>query len=176
MKWLKQLVWDGNCGGKIESFLKQKRWGGIDPVKIRARAEPYYRSGDFFCSEAIVKAVVEGFHLPVPDLVIAMASGFPVGIGGSGCTCGALTGGVMALGLFFGRTEPKDRKVKKCMELSKLLHDRFQDRHVTASEIFNEPFVDFFDLFNLFPPTGFFENPIVMSLCRLACLNHSSGL
>jgi C_GCAxxG_C_C family probable redox protein len=42
-----------------------------------------------------------------------MASGFPVGIGGSGCTCGAIAGGVMAIGMFFGRTSPKDQKVNK---------------------------------------------------------------
>ena len=129
MKWLKQLL----------QYLKSRPEGGtspeikmgkeIDPLKIRVRAEQYYRSGDFFCSEAIVKAIVEGFHLPVPNLVIAMASGFPLGIGGSGCTCGALTGGVMALGLFFGRTEPNDRKVKKCMKLSKTLHNHFRDRY-----------------------------------------------
>lgn len=68
-------------------------------------------------------------HAGQDDLVIAITSGFPVGIGGAGCTCGALTGGVMALGLFFGRTEPKDRKVKKCMKLSKTLHTYFRDRH-----------------------------------------------
>lgn len=58
-----------------------------------------------------------------------MASGFPIGIGGSGCTCGAVVGGVMAIGLFFGRNEPKDTKVNKAMELSKELHDIFKERH-----------------------------------------------
>ena len=36
-----------------------------------------------------------------------MASGFPVGIGGSGCTCGAIAGGIMALGMVFGRKRSK---------------------------------------------------------------------
>lgn len=31
----------------------------------------------------------------------------PTGIGGSGCVCGAVTGGVLALGYFFGRTLTK---------------------------------------------------------------------
>jgi C_GCAxxG_C_C family probable redox protein len=101
----------------------------IDPLDIRKMAEDYYRNGDFYCSEAIVKTIRDAFVLPVPDEVIAMASGFPVGMGGSGCTCGAVAGGIMALGLVFGRTRAKDKKVDKAMELSKELHDLFKARH-----------------------------------------------
>lgn len=101
----------------------------IDLHKIKTTAENYYRNGDYYCSEAIVKTIKDKFGLPVSDDVIAMASGFPVGIGGSGCTCGAVVGGIMALGLFFGRTEPKDTKVNKTMALSKELHDTFKGKH-----------------------------------------------
>lgn len=101
----------------------------IDLEKIKTIAENYYRNGDFYCSEAIVKTIKDEFALPISDDVIAMASGFPVGIGGSGCTCGAVAGGVMAIGLFFGRTQPKDTKVDKTMALSKELHDTFKDKH-----------------------------------------------
>ncbi len=101
----------------------------IDPATIRRQAEILYRDGDFYCSEAIVKVIKDGFHLSVPDDVIAMASGFPIGMGGSGCACGAVAGGIMALGLFFGRSKPKDGKVNKTMSLSRELHDLFQRRH-----------------------------------------------
>ncbi len=101
----------------------------IDLERIRKRAEAYYRDGEFYCSEAIVKTIRDEFNMPVPDDVIAMASGFPVGMGGSGCTCGALAGGIMALGVFFGRTEPGDARVQKAMELAKELHDNFKERH-----------------------------------------------
>jgi len=96
---------------------------------IKTTAEEYYRNGDFYCSEAIVKTIKDAFDLPVPDAVIGMASGFPVGMGGAGVTCGAVIGGIMALGLFFGRTEPKDEKIKRIMDLSRELHDTFQFRH-----------------------------------------------
>ena len=49
---------------------------------------------------------------------IAMASGFPVGIGGSKCVCGAVSGGIISLGYFFGRTDPKDEQVNKTLELA----------------------------------------------------------
>lgn len=101
----------------------------IDVEKIRKDAETYYREGDYYCSEAIVKSIKDGFGLEFPDSVIAMASGFPVGMGGSGCTCGAVAGGIMAIGMVFGRQEPKDSKVNKAMQLAKELHDGFQRRH-----------------------------------------------
>lgn len=55
----------------------------IDVQVIKKKAEEYYRCGEFYCSEAIVKTIKDEFELELPDQVIAMASGFPVGIGGS---------------------------------------------------------------------------------------------
>jgi C_GCAxxG_C_C family probable redox protein len=101
----------------------------VDPRLIRETAESYYRNGDYYCSEAIVKTIRDAFKLDVPDTAIAMASGFPIGMGGAGCTCGAIVGGIMALGMFFGRTEPQDPKVELTMKLSKELHDQFRTKH-----------------------------------------------
>lgn len=105
------------------------RTNDIDINKIRETAENYYRNGDFFCSEAIVKTIKDEFELPISDEIVAAASGFPIGIGGSGCTCGAVSGGVMALGLVFGRQVAKDPKVRKTMELTKELHEKFRNNH-----------------------------------------------
>lgn len=96
--------------------------------KLQQDAENNFRGG-FFCCEALMAAVRSNFDLDVPEEVIAMVSGMSVGIGRSGCTCGALNGGVAALGMFFGRTEPtgpKDPKVNKCMALTNELHDWFK--------------------------------------------------
>lgn len=100
----------------------------IDLNKVRETAEEYYRKGDFYCSEAVVKTIKDTFELDFSDEVIKLASGFPVGIGGSGCTCGAVSGGVMALGMVFGRSNAKDPKVMKTMELSAELHERFREK------------------------------------------------
>ena len=94
--------------------------------KISKDAEDLFRGG-FFCSEALVSSIRSNFELDIPEEVIAMASGFPIGIGRSKCLCGAVSGGVMALGLFFGRTKQGDSKVEKNLELSKELHDWFKD-------------------------------------------------
>ena len=101
----------------------------VDLERIRKIAEDYYRNGDFYCSEAVVKTIIDEFQIDVSEDVIKMASGFPVGMGGMGCTCGALTGGVMAIGLVYGRSQGKDPKVNKAMELSAKLYQIFCERH-----------------------------------------------
>lgn len=100
----------------------------ISPKKVQQDAENNFRNG-FFCCEALVSAIRDNFELDVPQAVIGMASGMAVGAGRSGCMCGALNGGILALGMFFGRTEPKgpkDPQVVKCMELTHELHDWFK--------------------------------------------------
>ncbi|MGO5051889.1 C-GCAxxG-C-C family protein [Lachnospiraceae bacterium LCP25S3_G4] len=97
----------------------------VSVSKITKEAEELFRGG-FFCSEAVVSAIRSNFELDIPEEVIAMASGFPVGIGRSKCLCGAVSGGVMALGIFFGRTKQGDPKVEKNLELAKELHDWFK--------------------------------------------------
>lgn len=96
---------------------------------VRRIAEDYCRNGDYYCSEFIVRTIRDEFGLPVPDSAIAMASGLPVGFGASGCMCGAVAGGLMALGLFFGRDKPKDQVVNKCTALPSALHDVFREKH-----------------------------------------------
>lgn len=101
----------------------------VSVTAIAQNAEQNFRDG-FFCCEALMAAIRDGFELDIPDEVIAMASGMAVGVGRSGCLCGAVNGGVLALGLFFGRTEkkgPTDPKVQKCMQLTNELHSWFKE-------------------------------------------------
>lgn len=105
------------------------RSGAISLGRIRATAEKYYRDGDYYCSEAIVKTIRDEFKLEIGDDAIAMASGFPVGVGGSECICGAVVGGCMCLGMVFGRTRAKDKSVTRMMALAKELHDLFRARN-----------------------------------------------
>lgn len=101
----------------------------ISLSKVQKDAEDNFRNG-YFCCEALMAAIRDNFELDVPKEVIAMASGMAVGAGRSGCMCGALNGGILALGMFFGRTEqngPQDPKVVKCMALTHELHDWFKE-------------------------------------------------
>lgn len=100
----------------------------INLKKVQRDAENNFRGG-FFCCEALMAAIRSNFELDVPEEVIAMSSGMAVGIGRSGCCCGAFNGGVLALGMIFGRTVPKgptDPVVNKVMAMTKELHDWFK--------------------------------------------------
>lgn len=104
----------------------------IDVQKVREDAEQLFRSGQFYCSEAIVSAIRSNFDTNMPEEMIAMASGFPVGIGKSKCVCGAVSGGVMSIGYFFGRTKgssPADEKSVKTLALAAELHDWFKENN-----------------------------------------------
>lgn len=100
--------------------------------KVKNDAYNLFKSGGFYCSEAIVYAIRENFDEKMPDGLIAAASGFPVGIGKSKCVCGAVSGGVIAIGYFFGRTKPgtpQDADTIKCLELANELQQSFRENH-----------------------------------------------
>ena len=103
----------------------------VSPKEIGNCAECNFKEG-FYCCEALMAAIKDGFELDVPDEVIAMSSGMAVGVGHSGCLCGAVNGGVMALGLLFGRTEkagPQDPRSVEVMQLTSELLDWFKENN-----------------------------------------------
>lgn len=104
----------------------------ISIKKIKSDAEKMFKEGKYYCSEAIVASIKDNFGLEMPDEMIAMASGFPVGIGKSKCVCGAVSGGIMTLGYFFGRTKgssPQDTRSIKTLEMANELQQSFKDNH-----------------------------------------------
>ena len=109
----------------------------VSPHAVLKNAEELY-AGGFFCCEAVMKAIRDAFQADVPESVIAMSSGMSIGAGRSGCMCGALNGGILALGMFFGRTTPdgpKDPKVNALMALSKELHDWFREANADRKSV-----------------------------------------
>jgi C_GCAxxG_C_C family probable redox protein len=62
-----------------------------------------YAEGGFLCSESVLMAIADCLNIS-SDLIPKIATGFGAGIGRRGEACGALAGGVMALGLRFGRS------------------------------------------------------------------------
>lgn len=100
----------------------------MDVHALRERAEDLYRSGQFLCSEAVVYTFNEAMDEPMPPEIVRLASGFPVGMGAlgtGGCTCGALSGGVMVLGLVYGRSMPGE-EATLVLDKAKELHDWFK--------------------------------------------------
>lgn len=110
-------------------------------ARMRAQAEALYASGEYYCGEAIFLAANELLGRPVPDEMMRLASGFSIGMGRAGCACGALTGGVLALGLRYGRTEG-GVPMPETLDAAKELHDRFVARNgSTCCRVLIRPYV-----------------------------------
>lgn len=95
---------------------------------IRETAEEYFRKGEFFCSESVVKTINDALGNPYSDDVVKLASGFPIGLGKAQCLCGAVSGGEMALGMVYGRVHGEAMN-PKMFEKSKGLHDFVKEEY-----------------------------------------------
>lgn len=72
------------------------------------RGKEIYDSG-YCCSESVLMAVAEK-HGIQSDLIPKIATGFCGGFSRTSGPCGAMTGGIMAISLFFGRAESDDSR------------------------------------------------------------------
>jgi C_GCAxxG_C_C family probable redox protein len=97
------------------------------PHAVGLRAENLFRSGQVLCTEAVLLTLNSGLRgdLP-PEYIYRLASGLPLGMGGAGCVCGALSGASLGLGLFLGPPTPDRGASKRLRGLTKELHDRFK--------------------------------------------------
>lgn len=87
----------------------------------------YFRNG-YNCGEVMLKAFNEAHNLGYPADAYKAATGFGLGLGGSGCVCGSVTGAVMVLGLICGRNKifESERTVYTAVNE---LHRRFTEKH-----------------------------------------------
>lgn len=78
----------------------------------------------YHCSESMLVGV-GSLLIPIHPNTLKAATGFAGGIGETkDDLCGALTGGLMVIGLLYGRTGPKDND-DECQRLSALYRQRF---------------------------------------------------
>ena len=87
----------------------------------RAQAEELYRSGKYNCAEAVLEVVRRHFAADLPESVVGTVAGFGGG-SGTGCICGAVSGGTVALGLVLA-----DKK--EITQLTKDLHIWFKEKY-----------------------------------------------
>jgi len=79
------------------------------------------------CSETVLSVINQALGGGIPnELAVRLGSGFPEGLGESGCLCGGVAGGVMALGLFLGRDRPGLLNKRLISSASQTYHDRFK--------------------------------------------------
>ena len=94
-------------------------------------AEALYRSGKYHCAEAVMEAVRRHFAPDVSEAVVGTVSGLGGG-SNSGCICGAVSGGTVALGLVL-----QDKKATT--HLTKELHIWFKEKYsVTCCKVIRQ--------------------------------------
>ena len=83
------------------------------------------------CSQSVLLTLYESWH-DKTELIPKIATAFGGGIGRCGSICGAVTGGVIAIGTRYGTNEPQAEKRKK--------HTRLPESSCENSKRTMEPF------------------------------------
>ena len=96
--------------------------------QVQKKAEELFRSGTYFCSEAVLQTINEFLDKPFPPDIVKMASPFVIGLGKAQCLCGAVSGGQMALGIAYGRVEGEPMP-DRMFEVAKELHDYIKNEY-----------------------------------------------
>ena len=89
--------------------------------QCRSEAEELYRSGRYHCAEAVMETARRHFAPHLPESLVGAVSGFGGG-SGSGCICGAVSAGTVALGLLLN-----DKKTTS--HLTRELHHWFKEKY-----------------------------------------------
>jgi C_GCAxxG_C_C family probable redox protein len=84
-----------------------------------------YFSQDYNCAQSVLKTMQEYYGVPKNELIPGIATAFGGGIGRRGSLCGALTGGVMAIGLKHGTNRTALKEKEKAYRIAIEFYDRF---------------------------------------------------
>jgi len=73
--------------------------------RVKEKAKELFKTG-LNCAECVFEAVLSQVDTGLPLETMCVMTGFGAGVGHFGDTCGALVGGMAALGAVYGRREP----------------------------------------------------------------------
>jgi C_GCAxxG_C_C family probable redox protein len=92
------------------------------------RAVRHFRDDGYNCSQSVLLTMFEHWKCK-NELVPKVATAFGSGIGRCGSVCGALTGGLMAVGVRYGTNEPSAKKRSKAYELARKFYRQFEEQN-----------------------------------------------
>jgi len=94
--------------------------------QIKERAGNLYQTRQLLCAEAVVFALNNALNGGLSDTqAVSISAPFSIALGDSGCICGALSGAVLACGLFTGNGRPLGHR-QHMRNSSRELHDAFK--------------------------------------------------
>jgi C_GCAxxG_C_C family probable redox protein len=98
-----------------------------------------YRENGFNCAQATFASCSRAFGVD-PELALKVSGLFGAGISKTGETCGAVSGGLMALGLKYAMVNPDELQAKaKSYQIGKEFIAKFKERnqYITCKELLN---------------------------------------
>jgi C_GCAxxG_C_C family probable redox protein len=143
----------------------------IDDVALRSRE--LFDSG-FHCAESVLLAVAESKGIQ-SDFIPKVATGFCGGVSRTCGMCGAVSGGIMAIGLFTGRNSPNDSRdeayalVQKLLDLFETKFGSTNCKQLTGCDLGTEEGQNYFKTNNLIEQCKTFTEDatrMAMSLVR----------
>lgn len=94
---------------------------------LESRGRNLFDQHKICCSETLVYLFNQAFNGPLsPETALRAGSGFCHGMGGAGCSCGSLSGLVVAMGLLIGPHGEGGMPRKEFRGLVKEAHDEFR--------------------------------------------------
>ncbi len=97
--------------------------------KLEEKAVSFFQEG-FICSESVLMAMQDYLGLAINP---GIATGFGGGIGRKGSVCGAVTGGVLAINLKYGRQKAEEENIKeKAFSKALEFYKRFEEKMGSA--------------------------------------------
>jgi len=94
------------------------------------KAATHFKQG-YNCAQSILLTMQEYYGNKHNKLIPKIATAFGAGIGRQGSLCGALTSGVMAIGLKHGTNEPSLEKRLQAYTLARQLYEKFTQEFST---------------------------------------------
>ena len=91
---------------------------------VSQRIKQLFDSG-YYCAESVLLTVAEAYDIK-SDLIPKIATGLCAGISRTSNVCGAVTGGVMAIGLLMGRSLPNEPAINTYIPVQEFI-DRFEE-------------------------------------------------
>ena len=105
---------------KIHYFLKSK---------VLQRSVELFNSG-FCCAESVLLSVSESKGIE-SDLIPKIATGFCGGISHTDGICGAISGGILAINMIYGRSKPSDPREDSEVKVQDLISTFKENFHST---------------------------------------------
>ena len=109
---------------------------------FRLRAENLFENLKLCCSESLLLVLNHGFDGGLTsEQAKQLGAGFCGGMGEAGCTCGALSGAIMGIGLLAGPHAKGGLSKKELRQLARRMHDRFHEKFSsTCCRVLIQPF------------------------------------